>query len=152
MEANSAFYAALYDDSDNENDIDNNVEICAISKMPLEEKYVELPCGHKFNFMAIYNEVIRQKRNYCGMSTDYVKYYETMCPYCRVKHHGLLPQWNGYPKSSNINSPMSKCIGVSKCIAILKSGKRKGEECGTLTCETLCKRHMRTKTKLEKSS
>ena len=42
-------------------DADEEEEVCLISGIPLQEKHITLCCGHKFNYMSIYNEILNQK-------------------------------------------------------------------------------------------
>ena len=82
-----------------------------------------LKCGHKYHFECIY--------------LSYKFSNNKICPYCR-KPGGKLCIKNS--------------IDNKKCISILKSGKRKGEECGCkIYKDDYCKRHYNiiNKTKLE---
>ena len=59
IEDNIDFFKELnsaQDDSD-----DNNV--CLISGKPLEEKCIKLECGHRFNYIYIFNDLVQQKKS-----------------------------------------------------------------------------------------
>ena len=56
VDFNSELLKMLCEDED-----ENDDNICLISGVPLEDKYITLCCGHKFNYIAIYNEILNQK-------------------------------------------------------------------------------------------
>ena len=60
MEQNMAFFEQLYKSLD-ETDLDTNNDVCLITGLPLTEHFVQLDCGHKFNYIPLYKEVINQK-------------------------------------------------------------------------------------------
>lgn len=106
LENNIDFYAELYKqlDSDNLENKDNN---CLITNMPLTDKFVELECGHKFNYEPLYNDVKNHKQKFNNMEayTSRLKYNELRCPYCRTKSNVLLPYYEelGLEKISGVN-------------------------------------------------
>ena len=56
------FFAELQK-SLNENENENeNEELCLLSKEPLiKDETIVLECGHKFNYISIFNEIKQQK-------------------------------------------------------------------------------------------
>jgi hypothetical protein len=80
-----------------------NDDLCLISFMPLESDYVELKCGHKFNYKPLFNEIYNQKYVLHKYSNIYShtkdKYYKFLqkhwfyikCPYCRELQTECLP-------------------------------------------------------------
>jgi len=90
MENNIEFYKMLEVNLLNEDLIEDNENICLINKAPLDDKYfVKLPCGHSFDYKALYNELFSQKfrfDNYRNNSKSIIK-----CPYCRQVISDVLP-------------------------------------------------------------
>lgn len=114
-------------------------DYCAICGDSMDDKYVHgLPCSHKYHY-----ECIQKSFMYNRKKTN-------ECPLCR-NPSGLLPPVNGLPRFikgvhynnlTDLQGELSnyKC---TPCEAILKSGKRKGLECGSkcMLGFTICKRH-----------
>ena len=46
---------------DNTNET-NTEDLCLITNENLEDNYIKLKCGHKFNYLPLYNEVVHQKK------------------------------------------------------------------------------------------
>ena len=110
-----------------EQEDDNNC--CLITGEILNENFVRLSCGHKFNYDSIFNELKNQRKKN-NLEVQYVKKNEIKCPYCRSVHNGILPYYEGKEKVVNVNwSNKNKKI-YKTCTAVIKSGKRKGEVCG----------------------
>lgn len=107
IEGNIDFFEELYkslviDDTD-----DNTNNICLISNTPLADKFVELKCGHKFNYIPLYNDIVNHKKYFNNMegSTSQLKLNEIRCPYCRNKQDTLLPYYEelGLHKVNGVN-------------------------------------------------
>lgn len=106
VEGNIDFFAELYKSlDDDEKDDDNN--ICLITNQQLSSNFVELKCGHKFNYLPLYNDVLNHKKKFNNMegSATRLKHNEIRCPYCRTKQTGLLPYYEelNLPKISGVN-------------------------------------------------
>jgi len=91
------FFKELNDliDQDQDQDIDNLNNLCLIEKQPLRENFIVLNCGHTFNYLSIYNEIIHQKTSVNAFKSKAGhKYYtppsKIKCPYCRTLNP-LLP-------------------------------------------------------------
>jgi hypothetical protein len=105
------FFAELYKSLDNDiEDIeteDNETKKCLISQLPLTDKYVELNCGHSFNYIPLYNDLVNFKNKFNLMegSNTRLKNGEIRCPYCRKKHNKLLPYYVdlGLKKINGVN-------------------------------------------------
>ena len=50
-----------------------NENICLITNNKLTDNFVKLCCGHKFNYEAIFNEVIKQKVKYNHLEVTRLK-------------------------------------------------------------------------------
>ena len=99
IEGNIDFFAELYkslDDEDNQNKTAEDDNLCLITNQPLTEKYVELNCSHKFNYIPLYNDIYNHKKKYNNMegSISSLKVNEIRCPYCRKKQVGVLPYYS----------------------------------------------------------
>tara|TARA_B100000686_G_C16453450_1_gene793324 strand:- start:208 stop:648 length:441 start_codon:yes stop_codon:yes gene_type:complete len=118
---------------------------CDICGEPHKLKYVQkLTCGHCYHYECIQKSFMYDRKNH------------NQCPLCR-KPHGLLPLINGLPKIIRgihyiSNYPVNYDPG--KCTEIIKSGKRKGLECGCkcLLGFNICKRHHTSKLKREEKA
>ena len=126
---------------ENEEDDDN---LCLIDGTPLQHNCIELRCKHKFNYLSILQEFKIQK-NINTLEVQKLKNYQVKCPYCRSIQEGVLPyRENEFPiKLKGINWPPSKVFKNKKCMAILKSGKNKGQVCGKFCCGEYCPRHQK---------
>lgn len=89
---NIDFYNEL-NKSLNEPDIQlDNENYCLITNEKLTENFVELKCGHKFNYLPIYKDLINYKHKFMSMDhKNHLTYNQIRCPYCRNKQEGLLP-------------------------------------------------------------
>jgi hypothetical protein len=87
IEENVDFYKLLQDSLNEENQEDND-SLCLISKMPLTDYHVRLGCGHAFNYVPLYNEIVNQKFRFNNYT--YNKYI-LQCPYCRTIYSNVLP-------------------------------------------------------------
>ena len=116
IEGNLDFYDELYKSISNENKEINNktedkvnnkenkedkedkeeVELCLISNMPLSENFVKMECGHKFNYIPLYNDILNHKKKFNTMEHKILKNIEIRCPYCRKVQQNLLP-YHKYP-------------------------------------------------------
>lgn len=117
------------DDSVHDADTDNN---CLLTKEALNDIHVTLNCGHKFNYIPLYKEVVIQKTS-AGMSTN--GYYnsctlrlnEMKCPYCRRVQDKLLPflNYDNIKRLRGVNGPESLCMKVRMCEHVETASKRK---------------------------
>lgn len=101
-------------DSDDEHEKD----ICQISGYPLTSKCVTLECKHKFNYDALYKELMNQRYKYKNYNlnvmtpSDRKKFidskvnYFIRCPYCRNIQFTVLPYYEelGLNKEYGLNS------------------------------------------------
>jgi hypothetical protein len=102
IEGNVDFFAELYKSLDvnedtNKNESDNN--LCLISKLPLTEKFIQLTCGHKFNYIPLYNDIVNHKLKFNNMEStqSHLKINQIRCPYCRTVQNDLLPYYDDIP-------------------------------------------------------
>ena len=123
---------------------DDGDDVCLISGEPLHDDSIKLVCGHKFNYGSIYFEICNQKK-YSKLETQNLKKYQIKCPYCRTVQNGVLPIYGNYTAVDGVNWPPKKVAKNNKCSVILKSGKRKGEQCGRLCFGEKCTLHNKSK-------
>ena len=92
-------------------DLTDDEETCLISQELLTKSHIKLPCGHKFNYMPLYNELYKQKqKNHyetCNLKVNQVK-----CPYCRKVYDNILPyiQSECIEKTHGVNYPFKYCM------------------------------------------
>lgn len=108
IEGNIDFYAELYNSLDIEDD--EKVEdknICLITNKPLTDKYIIMNCGHKFNYIPLYKDIVNHKNKFNSMesSSGKLTINEIRCPYCRKKQKYILPYYEelGLPKVNGVN-------------------------------------------------
>lgn len=92
LEGNIDFYGELYK-SLHENSPVESDDLCLITSELLEENYVTMDCGHRFNYLPLYNDIINCKQA-GSLDTQILAYNEIRCPYCRKKQAKLLPYYD----------------------------------------------------------
>jgi hypothetical protein len=65
---------------------------CLITNDILIDKYIDLDCGHCFNYIPLWNEIYNQKFCQSFHKTTNIK-DSIQCPYCRKIHYHLLPYY-----------------------------------------------------------
>jgi uncharacterized Zn finger protein (UPF0148 family) len=110
IEGNIDFFSELYkslDEEDNKHKVESDNNLCLITNQLLIDKFVELNCGHKFNYIPLYNDIYNHKKKFNNMegSTSLLKMNEIRCPYCRKKLLGVLPYYEGLisEKTNGVN-------------------------------------------------
>ena len=139
----------------------NNVECdsnntCLIENKPLIDNFITLQCGHKFNYLPIYNEIIKQKTKYNPNETTKLKINQIKCPYCRQITNNILPYIPCIQETTMMlggNTPSKYCLKHKQCSWIYKSGKNKGTCCSssgfTSSYGNFCHKHWGFKNKKE---
>ena len=97
------FYAELYSSLDGE-EVDSK-NICLITNNILTDNHVVLECGHKFNYIPLFNDIRTHKTKFNCLEANHVKMNEIRCPYCRARQKTLLPYYPelGLPKIVGVN-------------------------------------------------
>jgi hypothetical protein len=109
IEGGIDFYEELYksldiEETNEKTEEDNN--LCLITNQPLVDKFVNLNCGHKFNYVALFLDLKNHKQKFNGMEgSNKLSIHEIRCPYCRTKQQGVLPYYEelGFPKINGVN-------------------------------------------------
>jgi hypothetical protein len=102
-------YSSLYEGNviETTNDVDNNVDLCLISNLPLKDCFVKLKCGHKFNYEPLYKDIFNHKKRFNNLeqSKNKLGLQQIRCPYCRNIQNELLPFYEdlGLPKEIGVN-------------------------------------------------
>jgi hypothetical protein len=130
IEGNLDFYEELYKslDESGENKVTNSNEndnLCLITNLPLTENYVKLSCGHNFNYVPLFKDLVHRKNKSAAMDTQILKTNEIRCPYCRNKESTLLPYYEnmGVDKVHGVNFiDDSKIMAKTKCASSYFSG------------------------------
>jgi len=110
IEGGIDFYGELYkslDIEENINKIEEDNNVCLITNQPLTDKFVQMNCGHKFNYKALYKDLVNHKSKFNSFesTSGRLNNNEIRCPYCRAKQVGILPYYEelGLPQISGIN-------------------------------------------------
>lgn len=107
IEGNIDFFAELYKSLDEDDNLNEESNLCLITDQPLTDKYIQLQCGHKFNYAPLFLDIKnhKQKFNHLEGGTTQLQMNEIRCPYCRYKHQGILPYYPelGFPKINGVN-------------------------------------------------
>ena len=97
------------------NEIDES-NLCNISGEKLTNYHISLECGHKFNYIPLFNEIYKQKFIFKYYNDNLLNYeqlckykehnYFIKCPYCRNIQFTILPYYEelNFPKAYGINS------------------------------------------------
>ena len=110
IEGGLDFYEELYksldiEEKNEKTEEDNN--LCLITNQLLRENFVQLNCGHKFNYGPIFLDLKNHKQKFNGIegSSGKLATNEIRCPYCRTKQNGVLPYYEelGFPKINGVN-------------------------------------------------
>jgi len=146
LEDGVSFWDMLNNVDDSDSEEENK---CLLTKVQLQKNHIILHCGHKFNYLALLEEVKQQKSRKHFINTIHFSYYSQFyCPYCRTIIDGLLPY---IPVECNekikfVNYPISLSIKHRECCYKYMSGKNKGQQCDSgLAFEsdigTYCNKH-----------
>ena len=110
IEGGIDFFSELYkslDIEENEEKTEEDKNKCLITNHLLIDKFVSLNCGHKFNYIPLYNDIVNHKKKFNHMESNSGKLNtnEIRCPYCRKKHKELLPYYEdlGLEKINGVN-------------------------------------------------
>jgi hypothetical protein len=106
IENNIDFYTELHNSLGTE-DLEDYHNVCLITNEPLTDKHVVMECGHKFNYIPIYNDTIHHKHKFNTLESgnSKVNMNQIRCPYCRNKQYTLLPYYEelGLAKVHGVN-------------------------------------------------
>lgn len=110
IEGGIDFYAELYkllDDEESEQKLNQDENLCLITNLPLTDKHVIMDCGHKFNYIPVYKDIINHKQKFNGLEgvSGKLSKNQIRCPYCRKKQTTLLPYYEELelPKINGVN-------------------------------------------------
>ena len=122
---------------------------CMITDSDLQDNAITLKCGHKFNYVPLYNEIKYQKTNKYSLAYDYTKLAinQIKCPYCRTITDNILPYFTLYRDDNveiikGVTTPAKYSLHINDCQHRLKTS---GKLCQQSGCHTpygiLCNRH-----------
>ena len=107
IEGNIDFFEELYKSLDNEENLDEDTNTCLITNQLLTDKFIQLQCGHKFNYVPLFLDIKNHKQKFNALEGNSTRLdnNEIRCPYCRNKHSGVLPYYEefGYSKINGVN-------------------------------------------------
>ena len=117
IEGNIDFFAELYKSLDNDDDEKEN-DLCLISNEPLTDKHVVMECGHKFNYIPLFHDLVNHKKKFNSMESanSRLNPNEIRCPYCRNRQKKLLPYYEelGLPKEVGVNVYSTSSVNRSR--------------------------------------
>ena len=143
MEKVSKYDIELFKNLLNEDLIDED-NTCLITNENLRDNNIELNCGHKFNYEALYNEVVYQKTRKL-LDNAQLKINEVKCPYCRIITNKLLPFYKYYSVKQvrGVTYPEEYCMKIYECDHV-----KNGKKCTKAGCKTengiFCNKHLVT--------
>lgn len=142
IEDNIDFFEELNKNINHQTIHDTNNK-CLITNQELTSNHIKLNCGHAFNYIPLYYDILnhKQKFNILESYNSKLNMNEIRCPYCRVKHKYILPYYEelGLLKVNGVNH------SVYECIYTFTKGKQKRTLCGKKTVNNqvcLCKLHL----------
>jgi hypothetical protein len=124
-------------------DLNEEEETCLISQQVLTKSQITLQCGHKFNYMPLYNEVYKQKQKN-HYETCNLKINQLKCPYCRKVCDNILPyiQSECIEKTHGVNYPFKYCMkNEIQCEWIQKNKTKCCKEAQFINDASYCKLH-----------
>ena len=108
VEGDIDFFTELYNSIDNDDNETNNTNICLITNNPLTDKFILMNCGHTFNYVPLYHDILNHKKKFNSMESrnSHLKLDEIRCPYCRTKQNSILPYYEefGLEKVNGVNT------------------------------------------------
>ena len=109
IEGGINFFDELYKslDIEDNNLLEEDNNVCLITNEALISNFVELTCGHKFNYLPLYYDIKNHKQKFNNLEGNATRLHnnEIRCPYCRNKHIGVLPYYEelGLDKINGVN-------------------------------------------------
>lgn len=135
----------------NEKCYENDDNLCLIDGTKLENNFITLNCGHSFNYLPLYNEIVYQKTKKI-LDNSKLRFNEIKCPYCRNVSNKLLPAFKYYNIEfiKGVNYPCNYSFKINNCEYLDKNKKK----CNNSACITkygiFCNKHFKyTKTEEE---
>jgi len=111
IEGGIDFFNELYkslDIDEDEHKTEEDANLCLITNQVLVDKFVEMSCGHKFNYIPLYYDIKNHKQKFNNMegNTGRLCQNEIRCPYCRKKQKNILPYYEelGLPRINGVNT------------------------------------------------
>jgi hypothetical protein len=110
----------FYDEVNNNNHVFSFDNCCLISNETLTDKFVTMECGHKFNYIPLYNDLYNHK--YCTNNmesfTTKLSANAIRCPYCRCISKRLIPFYEDLFICKDVK--VRKIMGVNNYILCSK--------------------------------
>lgn len=114
IEGDIDFYQELFHslkDEDENNEMKSKdfeeENLCLITNTCLTENFVKLKCGHSFNYLPLYKDILNHKNkfNHMEIKDAVLKISQIRCPYCRTIHNNLIPfiEMAGVEKKHGVN-------------------------------------------------
>ena len=84
IEGGFDFYSALKEDEKEDEET-----CCLITRMQLTNDFIQMQCGHKFNYLPLYNALVQHAK--LSVISGISRPGYIVCPYCRHSQPTLLP-------------------------------------------------------------
>ena len=65
-------------------------DLCLIGRVELTKSHIILVCNHKFNYIPLFDDIVKQKKIRRFNNND-LEVNQFRCPYCRIIHNEILP-------------------------------------------------------------
>lgn len=115
IEGGVDFYSQLYENLDEPDD--DNTNVCLITNETLTDRYFEMNCGHKFNYVPLYKDFVNHRTKFNSMESgvNVLSKSEIRCPYCRERQTGVLPYYEdmGLEMVEGVNAVYIKPVKCS---------------------------------------
>jgi len=156
IEEDLNFYDILNESIEKDDDTYDNTKYCLLTKTKLEPFHIRLDCGHAFNYVPLFNEIVNQKYGRTRhREIVRLRWNQFKCPYCRTVYNELIPfvKFKNTRSISRVNAPSRYTMQLFKCSHVFNKGIRAGKVCNrNINCENLvledgkylCKTHMKS--------
>jgi hypothetical protein len=93
----------FYDEINKGDDLNDDENKCLITLQDLTNDFIQLDCGHKFNYDPLFKDIQNHKTKFNKLEKKCLSINEIRCPYCRTIHKKLLPLNERYPNVHGVN-------------------------------------------------
>ena len=114
---NNETFLKLLKDTVTIEESEEDTKKCYISDEVLDDTSVTLECNHTFNYVPLYNDIIKQKHSIRN-KFNHLMTTNIECPYCRQIQSKLLPykKLEGVRRIRGVNSPKEWCMMANRCL------------------------------------
>tara|TARA_B110000114_G_scaffold184773_1_gene229434 strand:+ start:461 stop:967 length:507 start_codon:yes stop_codon:yes gene_type:complete len=152
IEGDINFYEEL--NKNNDTNDDYKEQLCLITNEALTDKFVQLDCGHMFNYKPLYNSFVKYKmRSHQMRPKRKIEEDSLVCPYCRKQQKNKIPYYKELGVKHIDGITCKNNVNTLFCTAILKCGANNGCTCKSKQFSGgFCKRHFNMNLKAQLKS